>query len=729
MKKVKKKDFKKWVKKHKIPLIIAGIVILLLITTGIGAKILLFVNFMLGNDTVIKLRSSDEVVYLQKGEETNIDFSASVAANPFCSAECSYVFEDISKGNEIDKSEFSIRPGDSISKEYSLKAEKAGSGIELYRFSMNCQSKNSVLCHTSEIPTTRSALVIMNYDLSEEDKESKEKAEKIIDLLPLIEILNSRQVDLEVFSDDIINTTDAESLKADVAQLKSKVYSVTELAKGIERAWNLHDYKQAADKADQAAEEFDDAWESFVDVNNSANVFAERYNYAIELLNDADDMMLKLKEMTILDQAIADQINAAAVELSNTFNLFFESNTLDEKEDAANIAFESVNKAYIAAIENIKNKPNALLSNLSDAYNQLCADTSDCFNYSMNSTNISFACSEIDDFYSILDGLNVTNGSYIDKCVALNLTYFAMPELAEVSVNYSLPVSLGLDFSEPLPECCVFGECEACCIGECRNNAENYPIIYVHGHAIDQSASAEYSLEGFNKINDQLEEDGYLNAGAITLYSDPDFPEGNLGMPDVPMSFRVSYYFDLFKEPENYIAVQAKSENIDTYAIRLRELIDIVKYRTGRPKVNIIAFSMGGLVSRRYMQIFGEDDVNKLIMIGTPNHGTSGRIKEICPLTGAELECRDMNSDSLFINKLNREKLPEIPVYNIIGTGCDMDGKQGDGAVLEESAYLEGAENIVINGECRSLTYPLHLDLGNIEMYPEVYETIKNALS
>ena len=87
-----------------------------------------------------------------------------------------------------------------------------------------------------------------------------------------------------------------------------------------------------------------------------------------------------------------------------------------------------------------------------------------------------------------------------------------------------------------------------------------------------------------------------------------------------------------------------------------------------------------------------------------------------------------MNENSLFMNKLNRDSLPQIPVYNIVGTGCEMNGKQGDGIVLEEKATLEGTQNYIIEGKCRSLVSPLHLDLRNIEMYPEVYEIIRKAL-
>jgi hypothetical protein len=253
--------------------------------------------------------------------------------------------------------------------------------------------------------------------------------------------------------------------------------------------------------------------------------------------------------------------------------------------------------------------------------------------------------------------------------------------------------------------------------------------MFLHGHAVDKDLSAEYSLEGFNDIQNQLEKEGFLNAGSVTLYSIQDLPREIWKPLNIPLTFRASYYFDIFGHPENYIAVQTKSENIDTYAIRLKELIDSVLYKTNRPKVKIVAFSMGGLVVRRYIQIFGDNNVDRLIMIGTPNKGIVGRVSDYCPIIGDKLECRDMNSDSLFMNKLNRENLPDIPIHNIVGTGCIMKEGPGDGVVLENKALLEDATNYIIKGTCRTTVYPLHLDLRDIELYPEVYDIIKNSLN
>lgn len=322
------------------------------------------------------------------------------------------------------------------------------------------------------------------------------------------------------------------------------------------------------------------------------------------------------------------------------------------------------------------------------------------------------------------NNLNLTTSNF---SVAFDYAPISSVQLQPLVISDAQPQSFALEFPQPEQQCCLEGSCQKCCTEEsCK---ENYPLLILHGHAMSEESSAEYSLEGFNKILAALEKDGYLNAGTTTLYTEPNIPAGRLRYFPASFSFRGSYYFDVFKEPENYKVVQTKSENIDTHAIRLKELIDKVKYRTGKPKVKIIAFSMGGLVTRRYLQIFGSNDVDRVVLIGTPNHGISGEVATICPVTGGKLECRDMNKDSLFINKLNRNPPPATPIYNIVGTGCRMFEGQGDGAVLEESARLEFAHNFIIEGTCREKFRPLHLDLLNIELYPEVYQRIKQSLN
>ena len=319
-----------------------------------------------------------------------------------------------------------------------------------------------------------------------------------------------------------------------------------------------------------------------------------------------------------------------------------------------------------------------------------------------------------------------------ESCQKLNITYYDLnnESIELIKEEETMPVKIGIEFDEPLPKCCVFGKCSPCCLSEeCVNNPSKFPVVFVHGHSVNKKTAADYSLDAFNKLQKELEKDGYLNAGSISLYTPVDTSPGVWGLSQAPVSIKASYYFDVFKEPENYVVVQTKSENIDTYALRLREIIQTVKYKTGKPKVILIAHSMGGLVSRKYLQIFGEDDVEKLIMIGTPNQGIEGDIAHVCPIIGDKYACRDMAVNSLFMNKLNRGELPNIEINMIIGEGCMMNGQPGDGTVLVKNAKLEGGmvKNFIINGTCDGLK-KLHSEMLNPELYPEVYNIIKEAL-
>jgi len=65
-----------------------------------------------------------------------------------------------------------------------------------------------------------------------------------------------------------------------------------------------------------------------------------------------------------------------------------------------------------------------------------------------------------------------------------------------------------------------------------------------------------------------------------------------------------------------------RDSNIST-AEKLKEKINEVKSKTGLPAVDIVAHSMGGLVSRYYIEGNGyQDDVNQLVTLGTPHKGS-----------------------------------------------------------------------------------------------------------
>ena len=88
--------------------------------------------------------------------------------------------------------------------------------------------------------------------------------------------------------------------------------------------------------------------------------------------------------------------------------------------------------------------------------------------------------------------------------------------------------------------------------------------------------------------------------------------------------------FQAFSESHYTVAVEYAdskfktfSGNIPQFSRRLDQEITQIKRDTGAKKVDIVAHSMGGLVSRYYIEkMGGRDDVGKLIMVQTPNHGS-----------------------------------------------------------------------------------------------------------
>jgi len=647
-------------------IIIAIALIIILILTIFGAKILLYANFILGNDVIIKLNADKETLSLLHNQKENITFETKVTTNPFCKAICYSEFKDISRDIIIEKDEFTLRPGIPAKKEYSIEATQLGSGQELYRFSMDCQGVRTFLCHTGEEITTRSILITVDYGLNNEERLLKEelKSNLTSSVLKTNEVY-SKYLSCSKVLNQLNKTVD---LDDNLKELESIDKNFSLIGKNLQQShqlWVNLEYNKLSEKNKEIESSL--KLNNIESLQNSTDLILLAYNNIINELFLKRDIILEYKK------------NITSVEYAKTLNL----------------SINAFNNAVITSES--RNSLREKEKSIKGLESQIAL------------INTSFSNETFNESTPIADLLDL--------------------KLNKVTLEKDNNSYIAIEFEEPQPQCCIFGKCQVCCItSECKNNPSTYPAIFIHGHAVNKDSSAEYSLEGFNQIQEKLEESGYINAGTITLFTAKDAKQGDLALIPAPLTIRASYYFDIFQEPENYIAVQTKSENIDTYAIRLKDVVEAVKYRTGKPKVNIVAFSMGGLVTRRYLQIFNEDSVNKVILIGTPNKGIVGNVANYCSLTGEELECRDMNENSLFMNKLNRDSLPQIPVYNIVGTGCEMNGKQGDGIVLEEKATLEGTQNYIIEGKCRSLVSPLHLDLRNIEMYPEVYEIIRKAL-
>ncbi len=165
------------------------------------------------------------------------------------------------------------------------------------------------------------------------------------------------------------------------------------------------------------------------------------------------------------------------------------------------------------------------------------------------------------------------------------------------------------------------------------------------------------------------------------------------------------------------------SRPIQECAISLKLAINKVKSQTGSAKVNVIAHSMGGLVTRAYLVnmadadwlgdtlITYEHDIAKLMMVATPNHGSylSGLsvIAEFLPSIQNYRSTTDLLPPSMFLQELNSRQIDKnypIVVDNIYGVVESLEGdmsdfwlnwsKVTDGVVKVDSAQITQDQNV-----------------------------------
>lgn len=291
---------------------------------------------------------------------------------------------------------------------------------------------------------------------------------------------------------------------------------------------------------------------------------------------------------------------------------------------------------------------------------------------------------------------------------------------------------------------CDTGESFASCPNDCKQSSfqgenvnpdTNYPIIFVHGHSFQTEEVSTFSINAFTEFQNKLVSDGlYLDKGIILPNSEINaYNSGEWGRLNKPISIRTTYYIGTLDSSGAFIQSNEASRSINEYGGRLEKVVNIVLHHTGKKKVIIIAHSMGGLVSRAYIKNYdGEGKVDKLIEIGSPNHGIYGLlIGGVCGATHSGQECDDMQYDSLFIANLNSgDETPGNIEYLTIAGSCDNNGEDyHDEVIRVGSVRLEGAINEVIsrNG-CISGTDTFHGYLISPSKVSETYNYVTDFL-
>jgi len=177
------------------------------------------------------------------------------------------------------------------------------------------------------------------------------------------------------------------------------------------------------------------------------------------------------------------------------------------------------------------------------------------------------------------------------------------------------------------------------------------------------------SVNGTYRVAIQAETAGYVGHTVWLSFEVTPVPlilvHGYKGEPDDLKDMKQWLEDDGFTVyPLDYAHGEVANGDIKQYAKALCFEVERAKNATGGEKVDIIAHSMGGLISRWYIEKFGgATNVRNLIMLGTPNHGSElfelTRIPFLGPILGLLANPgqagEDMEPNSSFLEELGYE--------------------------------------------------------------------------
>lgn len=218
-----------------------------------------------------------------------------------------------------------------------------------------------------------------------------------------------------------------------------------------------------------------------------------------------------------------------------------------------------------------------------------------------------------------------------------------------------------------------------------------FPVIFIHG--IWSSAAT------WGPTRDYLTKNGWKFGGSPSF----DSRTGQFLTGASPGDFYTMSFSD-----SDSLSFEQQGEELD-YVIQL-----VLNANPGETKVILVSHSMGGLAARAYVQPprYHDDNVARLITIGTPNLGADGAIVAavlgVNKLSEAVKEL-EYGSDALVkLNNLVTRPLPKTVSYvSLTGIETNSTPNYGDGVV---DAFSQGLLNLpgITN---------LHLEISDEDIY------------
>jgi pimeloyl-ACP methyl ester carboxylesterase len=761
-----------------------GVALALTAFIQLSVNAYLFYNSLVSDDLALFLTLENETVTLAPGASTVITATLGVKNLPLCSAHCTWNATDLATGTVLAQGSGTYRNAERDTLEVSMHAAARGEEDKLVRVEVMCANKRNTFCKSSgdERAAVETARVRTRYN--DTTRASRDRVEEQIaswvtsaaaieqtlesiltsanDSTRLLEYREAASQDKELLAtlvnrvqtaierDDYVvaestlqeplpmttvralardserelavrehvlvlqsrmNETRALELLAPPADVALVRTASTNLASAIDAFTSepLANAERAAATLTTLLNDLNTRSAPWVAAsNNRTSLVADEWRVACALTGYGCERVFlpanTLVQAAALEAQTCEEIGTlrddlddvrvrVAIQIASREGLA--NNSLEAVEDALNVSELRNDSAFQARIPLIRAQA---LMNASTALNLTPAE------------QLAYPFTDVDD---------VINAQ---RCPLPNATIAPLvvpqPFLANLPPsNATLP-----PITLPGQRCCGSGVCVSC------PAPARTAIVFVHGFSFAEGTTPE------SNINAMVPLALYFDEKNVATYIGHVFPQQSAqsstpitaGLPG-SYSVTTTYYYDSYAEEGSVRFVTQKSENIETYAIRLREAVAIAQARTGSERVVIVAHSMGGLVARRYLQLFGEEDVAALIMLGTPNAGVTGRTQQFCDVFGSPIECEDMYAGSLFLNKVNAAPPPSIPVYTFSGVGCDE--RAWDGVVEAESVALPFANNMNITGVCEGTSELLHNTFINPAKYPALAQAIEEIVT
>jgi len=736
-KKVKKnikKDINvvKEIKKRKVPIFITIIFFLIVIVVllFLGIKI----NFAIKDELQITLEPQD--IYIDNSHKTPFDLNFTIENGNFffCEKRCSHVLKDVSAGEILDEDVVELQANQRVKIDYELEIENIGRGQKTYVFEIECKNIKSAVCTTGEGRRLKSSIVTVDFGLNRTERTLKEHLNgTMTEYLKSIKVLES----VYLSDKDYISR-----LGSPIELIKANDDVLFEIKSAKSRMDDLLDVWRGQDYLDLSKRDFQIKQS---DVRSGILTYVERFNRAHSLLNRmvTDKSLLEMHEFYARNN---DNQIGSIISSLNAIRLVPFSEKFISDLELLNATIAKTKTIYVQDIDGFyirTNLPIIRKKLVLEAVNNItlrdidtrvvdCDLAQEINTFIDNGSNASDA-----EFVKMADNMllddprfaklvnaspfNITTYNVtitpldIGYCAPYDKAFLDNSTAAIIDQDFSdIPSNFSTEIYEGEPQCCFNGVCSDCITGLT-------PVIFIHGHLVNNDNSPELSLAAFAKMQQRMEE--YINGGQLVVKSDTKWRAIR------PISVRASYYYITYYDVGAYTLSTQVTTGIENYAIRLKEIIENVKSRTGSDEVDIVAHSMGGLVAREYMALFGEASVNKLIMIATPNHGVKGSVKDFCGILGSDKECQDLAWGSIFLKRLNSRDPPAADIYTVRATGCDMSGEDGDGIALSTSVPLDFATNYEIKGKCTNLLgNDLHSNILDPDIYPQTVDLIIDLL-